>query len=106
MTDLMTVSPEFLGEAVRCLQVALDRVNNACRALDEYAAKLETNEARPGDLAAALTTATKAALQAQEQKGKIENVLRIERGGDGLDLDAARVEIRCRLDRILAAGDA
>jgi hypothetical protein len=90
------VDPDIVGEAMRCLKDALGRVRRACAALDEYAQKLEEG-ATPGEVAGALTLVTKAALQAHAERGKIEDVLRDERGGDGVDLLAAREEVGRRL---------
>ena len=40
------------------------------------------------------------------EEGKVEDALRTQRGGDGIDLDAARAEIGRRLDGIRAHLDA
>ncbi|WGH78350.1 hypothetical protein [Jannaschia ovalis] len=47
---------------------------------------------------------SKAVVLAMEQEGKLTDARRIERGGDELDLEAARLEIGCRLARIRERG--
>ncbi|WP_186201826.1 hypothetical protein [Jannaschia seosinensis] len=71
--------------------------------LKEKAEELKTSPpagVKATELTSAVRELAKAIMFAQEQKGKVDDVLRQESGGDGIDFDAARLEIGRRLDRI------
>ncbi|WP_245190882.1 hypothetical protein [Jannaschia formosa] len=55
------------------------------------------------DLERLMRELTRAVISAVDLEGKVQDAGRIERGGDGLDLDAARSEIGRRLDLRAAA---
>jgi hypothetical protein len=95
-------APDVIGEAMRRLNDALARVNHACMALDESARALAEG-GKPAEVSGAIAIVTKAAVQAQAERGKIEDALRYERGGDGVDLSAARDEVGRRLARLMRA---
>jgi hypothetical protein len=105
MTDTVGVEPPVMAEAVAALEEALGRVRRAGSALDELSKQLEAG-GKPAEVAGGVMATVKASLQAQDQMERICDALRRERGGDGLDLEAARAEVGRRLDRILGRGDA
>ncbi|MGB3406883.1 MAG: hypothetical protein WBA67_05255 [Jannaschia sp.] len=58
---------------------------------------------KPADIIALERDLAKTVMLMTELEGKVSDARCIERGGDGLDLEAARAEIGSRLDSILAA---
>ena len=94
------------GESVASAVTSMDVF---VAALNETRARLTTSPpegVKVSDVQAAIRDLSRAITFASEQKGKVDDVLRQERGGDGIDFDAARAEIGRRLDSIRkAAGE-
>lgn len=95
------VEPTCLAEAALKGMEALRQAVE--RKLDELNA-MSLDELKAADLTALQRDLGKAVTQVISEEGKVRDAVRQQKGGDGIDFDAARAAIRGRLDRIRAAG--
>ncbi|PWJ19142.1 hypothetical protein [Jannaschia seohaensis] len=101
-----TLVPEGLDARAEVARRSMETLREL---VDRKVADIRSAEAwgeTGSDLDRLMRDLTRAVLSAVELEGKIQDARRIERGGDGLDLDAARSEIGRRLDLRAAAGGA
>ncbi len=99
-----TVS-ESLKLSIQAGMAALDAARTIVEKRVRELTQLSAEQTDAKGLETTLTQLAKALQTLNSEKGKLEDAERIQRGGDGLDLDAARSEIESRLDRICAARD-
>lgn len=83
-------------ESIEGLRVALERSLAGLNAMDEAQLKASNLTGLQKDLA-------RAVMLALGEEGKVKDAVRQQRGGDGIDFDAARAAIRSRLDSIRAS---
>ena len=92
-----------------CMASAVMGIETLIAAINKRTEELKTSPPEDwtsNDTLSVLRELNKAVLVAVEQKGRVDDVLRQERGGDGLDFNAARAEIGRRLASIRkAAGE-
>ncbi|MEM8849849.1 MAG: hypothetical protein AAGE03_07415 [Pseudomonadota bacterium] len=105
MMDVVMAAPGLAGDAATQIEAVLRSMELARTALDEAVQKLNAG-GKAEDVGSTALAVSRAQTVVANELRRIEDAQRIERGGDGLDLDAARLEIGRRLDCILAAGDA
>ncbi len=89
------------------VEAALSGMEGLRQAVERKLAELNTlsvEELKAADLTALQRDLAKAVTLVIAEEGKVADVLRRERGGDGIDFDAARTSIRRRLDGIRRNG--
>ncbi|WP_233489806.1 hypothetical protein [Jannaschia rubra] len=89
----------FMGRADASLRV-MEAMRSAMETKLAELTAAQGDGPKAADLAALQRDLARAVLQAVAEEGKVADALRIERGGDGIDFDAARASIRRRLDSI------
>lgn len=105
MTEETLGTSAMRGAVSARVDAAWRSMENARAALEAMVAGLGSDVAH-GTVATQIAALNKSLAIALQEEGKADDARRIERGGDGIDLNAARIEIGRRLDRIRESGGA
>lgn len=91
-----------------CVDAAVESIKGLRASLERTLAdlnKMGEAELKASNLTGLQKDLARAVMLALNEEGKVEDAIRQQRGGDGIDFDAARAAIRSRLDSIRASGD-
>lgn len=92
-------SLQLIKTALASMEALRQSVDRKVRTLN----KMSMEELKAADLSGLQRDLGKAVQQMLVEEGKANDAVRQQTDGGGLDLDAARAAIRCRLDRIRTA---
>ncbi|UWQ16996.1 hypothetical protein [Jannaschia sp. M317] len=98
------VTPDGIEARAQAALRSMETLRDVLDRKAEMLREMPVEGVKPEDLTKLQRDLAKAVTLAVEMEGKVADARRIERGGDGLDLEDARAEIWSRLDSLAAAG--